>query len=156
MFFLCAAGLIRAEDAPVKFDGKWVLEKSSPSFKVAPGDLVQQIKQEGTKLVIRSTYQQPKDGIYPIFWLGIMTEQLELASDGSEQLTNLGPYTYKTTTTQDGNRLITNWTGTVGPGSVEGEWTRVLSDDGKLMRLEMKGKCSDGRLMDATLLFHRK
>src|SRR5713101_6583 len=89
MFLLCATGLLRAEDPPARFDGKWVLEKSSPSFKVAPGELVQQIKQEGNKMVIRSTYQQPKDGVYPIFWLGIMTEQLELASDGSEQLTNV-------------------------------------------------------------------
>ena len=39
---------------------------------------------DGNTLVVKSRYDQPKDGVYPLAWLGIMTEKLELGTDGNE------------------------------------------------------------------------
>ena len=144
-----------------QFDGKWVLDKkASPSYNAAPAALIQQIKTDGDKLTIRSTYQQPKDGMYPIFWIGVMTEELQLQPDGSQLVSSIGPYQYTSKTVQDGNKLTTEWVADLANGNtsgkVEGQWVRTLSEDGKQMTMEMSGKCSDGRSMQATLVFHRK
>ena len=144
-----------------QFDGKWVLDKkASPSFQVAPAALTQQFKTDGDKLIIRSNYEQPKDGMYPIFWIGVMTEELQLQPDGKELVSNIGPYQYISKTTQEDKKLVTDWTANLAngdtQGKVEGQWIRTLSPDGKQMTMEMSGKCSDGRQMQATLVFHRK
>jgi len=143
--------------SPVNFQGKWVMDKkTSPSATVAPANLVQEIKEDGDKIIIKSQYQQPRNGLYPIFWIGVMTEQIELPKPGYEMTSNIGPYEYKAKTTQDGNKLITDWTATLQPGSVEGQWVRTISDDGRKMTMDIKGKCSDGRIMEATLYFTKK
>jgi len=160
---VAAADIPPSSGAPAgrSFDGKWVMDKkASPSVQVAPAALIQQFKSEGDKLVIRSNYQQPKNGVYPIFWLGVMTEELELRPDGSELVSSIGPYQYVSKTKQDGNKLVTDWVANLAngdtTGKVEGQWVRTISEDGKEMTMEMSGKCSDGRQMQATLVFHKK
>jgi len=142
--------------SPNAFEGKWVVDKKSPSYKAAPQNLQEQIKQQDGKLIIRSNFAQPLNGVYPLFWVGIMVEELQLAPDGTETINHIGPFLHKSKTTIDGNKMVTDWTANVDPGSVTGNWTRTLSDDGKRMTLEINGKSSDGRVMQATLMFTRK
>jgi hypothetical protein len=151
------AGYTFAKEGSSGFEGKWVLNsKRSPNLQNAPGHLTEQFKNEGGKLVVRSRYDQPMDGIYPIFWVGIMTEEFILNTDGSETVNPIGPFRHVSKTTIDGNKMVTDWNATVEQGSVQGQWIRTLSDDGKELTLMVKGKCSDGRTMEATLLFTRK
>lgn len=138
------------------FEGRWMVDKKSPSYKIAPQNLQEQIKQENGKLIIRSNFAQPRDGVYPLFWVGIMVEELQLAPDGTEIVNHIGPFVHKSKTTIDGNKMVTDWTANVDPGYVNGSWTRTVSDDGRHMTLEINGKASDGRVMQATLLFNRK
>lgn len=141
--------------SPTSFAGKWVLDsKKSANLANAPAHLVQEIKPEGDKLVVKSRYDQPENGMYPIFWVGIMTEELDLTTDGNETVNSIGPFDHRSKTTAEGNSLKTEWTA-MG-GQVEGEWVRTLSEDGKHMTMELKGKCSDGRQMTATLFFNKK
>src|SRR5256885_4210401 len=91
--------------SPAAFQGKWIMDKkTSHSGNVAPANLIQEIKEDGDKIIIKSQYQQPRNGLYPIFWIGVMTEQLELPKPGNEMTSNIGPYVYKAKTTQDGNK----------------------------------------------------
>src|SRR5689334_12722478 len=77
--------------SPSSFAGKWVLDaKKSPNVANAPAHLVQEIKPDGDKLVVKSRYDQPQDGMYPIFWVGIMTDELELGTDGKETVNSIG------------------------------------------------------------------
>jgi hypothetical protein len=138
-------------------EGKWVMDKKkSVSGKFAPVDLVQEIKMNGTEIVVESKYVEPKSGVYPLFWVGLMTPRLQLASDGSEVLNQVGPFAHKSKTTVDGNKMVTEWVAVNDPGSVEGQWIRTLSEDGREMTLELKGKASDGRVIDASIVMVRK
>ena len=137
------------------FSGKWVLDKKkSPNPANAPAALIQEIKPDGDKLIVKSRYDQPQDGMYPIFWVGIMTDELDLTTDGNETVNSIGPFDHRSKTTLDGNKLTTDWTA-MG-GQVQGQWVRTLSDDGRHMTMEVHGKCTDGRQMTATLFFNKK
>lgn len=137
------------------FAGKWVLDKKkSPESANVPDHLIQEIKPDGNHLIVKSRYDQPANGMYPIFWIGIMVDELELGTDGSETLNSIGPFDHRSKTTADGNTLRTEWKAM--NGQVEGEWIRTLAEDGKQMTMQVKGKCADGREMTATLLFNRK
>lgn len=159
------AFLASAASKPQGFEGKWVLDKKkSPEAAQAPQDLVQQIKMDGPNMIIKSKFAQPRNGIYPMLWVGIMTEELRLSTDGSEAAKSIGPFELRAKTNQDGNALVTNWTANMEngmaagqeAGSVEGQWLRSISDDGRVMTLQIKGKCSDGRTLDTKLYFNRK
>jgi len=156
-----AAGL----PATQTFEGRWVLDKKKTSASPkAPENLVQQIKMDGSQMIVRSKFDQPKNGIYPILWVGIMSEEMRLATDGSESSKSIGPFEFRAKTNQDGNSLVTSYTANMEngsapgqpEGSVEGQWIRNLSEDGRTMTLQMKSKCSDGRTIDTTLYFNRK
>ena len=160
-----AFAFIASAVSPKNFEGKWVLDKKkSANAPKAPQDLVQQIKIEGSQMVIKSKFAQPKDGVYPILWVGIMTEELRRATDGSEAAKSIGPFELRAKTNQDGNALVTRFTANMENGAapgqkggtVEGEWLRTISDNGKEMTLQVKNRCSDGRTLDTTLYFNRK
>jgi hypothetical protein len=160
-FSYAAAG---ATPGPQSFEGRWVLDKKNSGASGAPQDLTQQIKLEGSQMVIRSKFAQPKNGIYPILWVGLMTEELRLTTDGSEATKSIGPFELRAKTNQDGDALVTTYTANMENGaapdqkggSVEGQWFRKLSGDGRQMILQVKNKCSDGRTLDTTLYFNRK
>src|SRR6185369_6110971 len=99
------------------FEGRWVLDKKSPGAAGAPQDLTQQIKMEGSQMVIRSKFAQPKNGLYPILWVGLMTEELRLTTDGSESAKSIGPFELRAKTNQDGNALVTKFTANMENGS---------------------------------------
>ena len=162
---LSLAVLASAASQPQGFEGKWVLDKKkSPEAPQAPQDLVQQIKMDGPHMIIKSKFAQPKNGIYPMLWVGIMTEELRLTTDGSEAAKSIGPFELRAKTNQDGDALVTTWTANMEngmapgqeAGSVEGQWLRSISGDGRVMTLQIKGKCSDGRTLDTKLYFNRK
>lgn len=138
-------------------EGKWVMDsKRIPSGTFAPAHLIQEIKMNGGQVIVESRYEEPKNGIYPIFWVGLMTQKLQLSTDGSEVMNQVGPYAHKSKTTLEGNKMVTEWVAVNDPGQVQGQWIRTLSGDGKEMTMNLKGKASDGRVIDATFVFVRK
>jgi hypothetical protein len=162
---LLSVAFVAFAGTPTGFEGKWVLDKKkSPNVAKGPQDLVQEIKMHGSQMVIKSKFAQPKDGVYPMLWVGIMTEELSLTTDGSEASKSIGPFELRAKTNHEGNALVTDWTANMENGSapgqqggsVEGQWVRAISEDGRQMTLQVKGKSSDGRSMDTTLYFNRK
>jgi len=163
--FLSLSVLAVAGTPAQGFEGKWVLDKKKTGdVPQVPQDLVQQIKMDGNSMIIKSKFAQPKNGIYPILWVGIMTEELRLTTDGSEAAKSIGPFELRAKTNRDGNALVTNFTANMEngmapgqeAGSVEGQWLRSVSEDSRVMTLQIKNKCSDGRTLNTKLYFNRK
>src|SRR5689334_15191917 len=89
-------------------EGKWVMDnKNGKSAAEAPGHLAEEIKVDGNTLVIKSKYDQPQNGVYPLAWLGIMTEKLELGMGGEETVNQIGPFRHVSKTTVDGSTVTT-------------------------------------------------
>lgn len=121
-----------------------------------PEDLQVELKQEGSKLIVKSKYQEPKSAVYPLLWVGIMTYELELTTDGTEKVTQIGPFAHNSKTRIEGNKMTTDFVASNDTGKVEGQWIRTLSDDGRQMTLQVLTNASDGRKLDQTLVFRRK
>ena len=138
------------------FEGKWVLDKSKPQATGGPEDLEIEMKQNGPNLTIKSKYHEPKDAVYPLLWVGIMTYELNLTTDGAEKVNQIGPFAHNSRTRIDGNKMTTEFVASDGPGKVDGQWIRTLSPDGKGMTLQVLVTSSDGRKLDQTLVFRRK
>ncbi|HYI96234.1 MAG TPA: hypothetical protein VEX68_22015 [Bryobacteraceae bacterium] len=141
---------------PTGFDGKWVLDKNKTQATGGPEDLQLEIKQQPNKVVIKSKYKEPKDAIYPLLWVGIMTYELELPTDGTERVTQIGPFAHNSKTKIEGSKMITDFVASNDTGKVDGQWIRTLSGDGKEMTLQIVTAASDGRKLDQTLFFKRK
>lgn len=143
--------------ATTGFDGKWVLDKGkTQAAPGAPEDLQLDIKQHGPKVLIKSKYREPGNATYPLLWIGIMTYELELTTDGSEKVTQIGPFAHNSRTRIEGNKMTTEFVASNGDGRVDGQWIRTLSPDGKEMTLQVLSSASDGRKLDQTLVFKRK
>jgi hypothetical protein len=148
-----SSGLL-AEDTG--FGGKWVLDKKKTQAVGAPEDLQIEMKQDGANLKVKSKYREPKSSVYPLLWVGIMTYELDLTTDGTEKVTQIGPFAHNSKTTIDGNKMTTEFVASNDTGKVEGQWIRTLSPDGKEMTLQVLSNASDGRKLDQTLVFRRK
>jgi hypothetical protein len=152
---LAAVLLPAASQSP--FYGKWELDKKKTQAVGAPEDLKCEIEGNGSNgLVIKSQYREPKNAVYPMLWVGIMTYELPLSTDGSQKQNQIGPYAHVSKTILTGNKMTTDWTAAMENGRVEGQWIRSLSPDGKEMTLQIISKASDGRNMNQTLVFKRK
>ena len=138
------------------FEGKWVLDKNKTQATGGPEDLQLEMKQDGSKMVIKSKYREPKTNVYPLLWVGIMTYELELPTDGAETVTQIGPFAHNSRTRIDGNKMTTEFVASNDTGKVDGQWIRTLSEDGKQMTLQVLTNSSDGRKLDQTLVFKRK
>ena len=138
------------------FEGKWELDKSAQQGVGGPEDLQLELKQDGPKLIIKSKYKEPKNATYPLLWVGIMTYELELTTDGTEKVNQIGPFAHNSRTTIDGNKMTTDFIASNEGGKVEGQWIRTLSSDGKHMTMQVLATASDGRKLDQTLVFKRK
>ncbi|MBZ5607973.1 MAG: hypothetical protein LAP38_06945 [Acidobacteriia bacterium] len=138
------------------FSGKWVLDKRSPRPGDAPNNLETRIKQDGSGITLESTFQEPKSGVVPLLYLGLMTTKLRLATDGQEQQNQIGPFQLACKTTVDGNQMHTDWTATVKGNQVQGHWTHRLSEDGKHMTWEIEETSTQGQRAEARLFFVRK
>jgi hypothetical protein len=138
------------------FEGKWVLDKNKTHATGAPEDLQLEMKQNGPNLTIKSKYREPKSAVYPLLWVGIMTYELDLTTDGTEKVNQIGPFAHNSRTRIEGNKMITEFVASDGPGKVDGQWIRTLSPDGKEMSLQVLASASDGRKLDQTLVFRRK
>lgn len=150
--FLGAAG-----DTSNPFLGKWEIDKKKTKATGAPEQLQMEIRKSGDNgLLIKSKYQEPRNAIYPLLWIGIMTYELPLSADGSEKQNQIGPFMHVSKTVLEGTTMTTDWTAKADNTDVQGKWIRTLSPDGKEMNLEIVAKASDGRNMDQILVFRRK
>ncbi len=154
--FISIVGMASAKDNPDSFSGKWVLDKHSQLPADAPGSLQTKIKQDDSGLTIESSFDEPKSGVVPLLYLGVMTNKLHLNTDGQEQQTQIGPFMAAFKTTMDGNKLMTDWKAQINGDPVEGHWVQTLSEDGKHMTLEIHESSTHGQHADATLDFVRK
>jgi len=139
------------------FSGKWVLDRGSPRPGDAPNNLEMKIKQSGTGLSFETTFQEPKNGIVPLLYLGIMTTNLKLSTNGETIQNQVGPFQMASKTTMTSDRQMdTDWKGVVNGDAVDGHWTHKLADDGKHMTLEIKESSTQGHNGQATLYLVRK
>ena len=145
-----------AKDKEEGFSGKWVLDKHSPRPGDAPNDLQTKIKQDGAGITIESTFKEPENGVVPLLYLGVMTNNLHLTTDGQEQQSQIGPFMTAFKTTMDGNKLVTDWKAEIKGDPVEGHWVHTLAEDGKHMVLEIRQSSTHGQHAEATLYFVRK
>lgn len=158
------AGLLMALALPVAakdakdsgFTGKWVLDKKSGNIAEGLQDLEQRIKQNGNEIVIASKFPEPKTSVVPLVYLGIMTNDLRLSTDGAETQNQIGPFQQASKTTVNGNKMETDWEAVVKGDHVTGHWTRTLSDDGKHMTLLIKENSTQGQHGEAELHLTRK
>jgi hypothetical protein len=164
-FLVCFAVTIPAfsasKEALEPFLGKWEIDKNKTSSPFQPEDMRVEIDRDGDSgLVIKSKYKEPKTNVYPLMWVGVLTQELPLSVDGSEKVNHIGPFTHVSKTTLSGNTMTTDFTAALQKegsveGKVDGQWIRKVSDDGKEMTLQVITKASDGRNMDQTLVFKR-
>jgi hypothetical protein len=138
------------------FDGKWKLDTKSSNMGQAPDGLSQEIKTDGSQVVVRSKYMEPKTAVYPLSMVGIMTGELKLNTDGSETKNNFGPFVHVSKTTMEGNKMTTDWTAATDKGQVTGKWVRTLSEDGRKLTMEVHSSEPGGQSHDSTLVFVRK
>jgi hypothetical protein len=139
------------------FLGKWELDKKKTGSTGAPEKLQFEIEKDGDNgLVIKSQYQEPKNAIYPLLWVGVMTYELPLSLNGTPKTNHIGPFTHTSKTTINGNTMTTDFTAALEKGNVTGQWIRTVSPDGREMTMKVLTKASDGRKLDQTLVFKRK
>jgi hypothetical protein len=151
----CATFLNAAGKSP--FIGKWELDKNKTQATGAPEDFSFEIKQNGNSgIIVASKYREPRNSVYPLMWVGIMTYELPLSTDGSLKTNQIGPFAHVSKTTVNGNKMVTDWQASMDKGGVQGQWIRTVSPDGREMTLQVISKASDGRNMDQTLFFKRK
>jgi hypothetical protein len=141
---------------PDSFSGKWVLDKHSPRPGDAPNSLETKIKEDGSGLTIESTFKEPASGVVPLLYLGVMTEKIQLSTDGREAQNQIGPFMAVFKSNRDGNKLTTEWAAQFKGDQVQGHWVHTLSDDGKHMTLEIQESSTHGQHAEATLQFVRK
>ena len=137
------------------FAGKWVLDRGSTGDEPIPVNLVQSIKQHGSNYDIQSTFAEPSDGVVRLLYVGIMTTNLTLSTDGSEQQNQIGPFQHASKTTVDGVTMTTEWRAVIKGEDVTGKWVRTLDGDGKRMTMIVQ-ESSNGQDHQATLKFRRK
>lgn len=138
------------------FTGSWELDKKKTKAVGAPEELRQDLSVKGSDLLIKSKYKEPKNAMYPLMWVGIMTYELPLSLDGTEKINQIGPFAHASKTAVEGNKMTTDFSATMEGGKVTGQWIRTLSEDGKEMTLQILTTSTDGRKMDQTLILRRR
>jgi hypothetical protein len=148
---------VLAKDGPSGFSGKWELDTSqSTATSDIPDGLQQQIKQKGSQLVIQSKWKEPQNGVAPLVLLGVMTTELKMKTDGTQDNTQIGPFMATSSTSQDGDAMVTKWQTNANGEAVTSQWRRSLSPDGKTMTLEIQETNASGKNGNAKLVFKRK
>ena len=145
-----------AKEKDEGFAGRWVLDKQHSQGEQAPEGLEQKIKQDGSGFVFESKFLEPKNGIVPLLYLGIMVSQIKLSTDGQEVKSQVGPFAMASKTTVVSGTLETDWSAVVNGDQVQGHWVRTLSADGKRCTLQIKESSTKGQGGEATLEFVRK
>jgi len=154
--FVVVSSVGSAKDNPDSYSGKWVLDKHSPRPGDAPNSLETKIKQDHSGVTIESTFKEPENGVVPLLYLGVMTSQLRLTTDGQEKQQQIGPFMAVFKSSIDGNKLMTDWRAQINGDPIEGHWVHTLSDDGKHMTLKITESSTRGQQAEATLEFVRK
>lgn len=140
------------------FDGKWVVDrKASRAMPPPPEDLTQALRVKSDSVEVSSTWKEPAGGMSPLLYVGILTTDLKLSTNGTESENRFGPFTMNAKTTVEGTRMTTVWSvSSTESGSVQGQWVRTLNPNGKQMTLEIQQTASDGQTRTASLVFTRK
>jgi hypothetical protein len=137
------------------FEGKWVLERGSSGDQTVPVNLVQNVRRTGGDIEVQATFAEPAGGVVPLLYVGIMTSDLLLSTDGSPRQNQIGPFQQASNTTLDGTTMTTEWTAAIKGDQVNGKWIRTLDPDGRHMTLEIR-ESSKGQDRHAMLKFRRK
>jgi hypothetical protein len=145
-----------AKEKDEGFAGRWVLDKQHSQGDQAPEGLEQKIKQDGSGFVFESKFLEPKNGIVPLLYLGVMVSQIKLSTDGQEVKSQVGPFAMASKTKVVFGVLETDWSAVVNGDQVQGHWVRTLSADGKRCTLQIKESSTKGQGGEATLEFVRK
>jgi hypothetical protein len=156
MLIIALLPAVSAKDKDEGFAGRWVLDKQHSQGDQAPLGLEQKIKQDGSDLVIESKFPEPKNGIVPLLYLGVMVTQIRLSTDGQEVKSQVGPFAMASKTKVVFGALETDWSAVVNGDQVQGHWLRTLSPDGKRCTLQIKESSTQGQGGEATLEFVRK
>lgn len=158
---LCAVLLFCAslsgKDAESAFSGTWDIDKNqSTASSELPDALQQQIKHKKSEMVIKSKWIDRRDGVSPLVLLGVMTTELKLKTDGRQTNRQFGPFMTTTSTTQDGDAVVTKWQVNANGEPISSEWRRTLSPDGGTMTLEIQQALGNGKNNTAKLVFRRR
>lgn len=158
---LCAALLfcvsLSGKDSESAFSGTWDIDKNqSTASSELPDALQQQIKHKKSEMVIKSKWIDRHDGVSPLVLLGVMTTELKLKTDGRQANMQFGPFMTTTSTTQDGDAVVTKWQVNANGEPISSEWRRTLSPDGRTMTLEIQQALGNGKNSTAKLVFRRR
>ncbi len=159
IIFLVTGGLCAQDgvaQGAISWAGKWVLDAKASNAPEGLLGLEQRIKQNGSEINIESKFPEPRNGIVPLMYLGILTNSLKLNADGSEVVNQIGPFMQTSKTTLNGSALETDWKSEVKGEPAEGHWTRTLSPDGKRMTLKVTESSTHGQGGNAELVFKKK
>lgn len=156
LLILAASGSVTAADKS-GFGGKWVLDSSASNMaSPMPDNVIQEIKDSNGKLQVRTTWREPKNGMLPVAYLGLLTSEYRLQADGTEVPNQVGPWMMNTKTTMSGKSLTTDWSANNQGKVMNGQWVRTLSDDGRTMTLQVNSTGADGNPAKSSLVFKRK
>ena len=155
VLFLCAS--LSGKDAESGISGKWEMDKNqSTASSEIPAALEQQIKHNKSQMVIKSKWIDRQDGVSPLILLGVMTSELKLKTDGRELKKQFGPFMTATSTTQDGDAMVTKWQVNANGEPISSQWRRTLSPDGQTMTLDIRQAVGNGKNSTAKLVFRRR
>jgi hypothetical protein len=132
------------------FSGTWEIDKNqSTASSEIPSSLQQQIKHKKSEMVIKSKWMDR-------LLLGVMITELKLKTDGRPANRQFGPFMTTTSTTQDGDAVVTKWQVNANGEPISSEWRRTLSPDGKTMTLDIQQTLGNGKNSTAKLVFRRR
>jgi hypothetical protein len=106
-------------------------------------------------MVIKSKWIEPQDGVAPLVLLGVMTTELKLKTNGRQANKQIGPFMTTTSTTRDGDAVVTKWEVNANGEPISGEWRRTLSSDRNTMKLDIQQIMRTGKNSSAKLVFKR-
>jgi hypothetical protein len=145
----------QAGDPAVAFAGEWILEKS---FGVTPPQAWwTKVETANRQVIVRSHWEEPRDGRYGLTLIGLTMPELTLDTTGKPQVAQSGPFVLHYSSTWRNSNLVTQWSTSEFMGSsFRGTWTRAVSKDGGRLTLDIDASSSGEESSRARLIFRRK
>ena len=106
---VCAAGLVLASMAAAQSNvsGEWEVE--SVQGASLPEDFVQHVRQSGAETVFKATWKGAQNGPFGLTLIGLITPELRITTDGAENTNAMGPFTHRSHSGWQNERLVTEW-----------------------------------------------
>lgn len=138
-----------------RFRGEWVV--FSADGTTPPANFVSSFEPQGERLVVRSAWQDPRDGRIGLTLVGVATPELILDASGAEAVAQIGPFVFRHRSEWRGDALETRWSTSDYMGSsYRGTWKRSVSPDGAMMTLDIEARANVGGTNHGQLMFRRK